>query len=292
VIAPVASTSTAGTSNGSVASRDGKSLFWQRWLPGSTPVAAVGIVHGAGEHGGRYPRLVAQLADRGHAVYALDLRGHGRSEGPRATVRRFSDYLDDVNAFVALLRRKHRGAPLFVAGYSLGGLVVASYALGDQDRLAGVVLAGPALGPGSGVSGVQMSLARSLSALVPRLRLLRLDPAAMLQAPAAIRSYRDDPLIYHGRFDARVLGEFATAIRRLQERADAVTLPVLVVHGADDRLADPIASRRLLAQCGSRDKTMRIYAGTRHDLFNEPLGDRVASDVATWIDAQRSKEAT
>lgn len=205
----------AATSNGSVASRDGTSLFWQRWLPASTPVATVGIVHGAGEHGGRYPRLVAQLVDRGHAVYALDLRGHGRSQGRRASVRRFSDYLDDVEAFVALLRRKHRGAPVFAVGYSLGGLVLASSAVNDQERLAGVVLAGPALGPGSGVSGLQLSLARSLSALVPRLRLLRLDPAAMRQDPAAIRGYRGDPLTYHGRFDARVLGEFAAAMRRL-----------------------------------------------------------------------------
>jgi acylglycerol lipase len=271
----------AMNSQGTLTSRDGTELFWQRWAPATRPVASVALIHGAGEHGGRYPHLVERLVAHGHAVTALDLRGHGRSGGRRATLQRFSEYLEDVDA---LLGAQDGDAPLFLAGYSMGGLVAASYALEHQRVVRGLVLAAPALGPGD-VAHLQLLAARLLSTLTPRLKLLALKPAAMMHDPAAIARYEADPLIYHGRFDARLLGEFVAAIARLNARLAALTVPVLIVHGAQDTLADPAASRQLLTRCGSADTALHLFPDTRHDLFNEPAREQVAGDVASWIDA-------
>jgi acylglycerol lipase len=271
----------ASNSHGTLSSRDGTEVFWQRWAPETRPVASVVLIHGAGEHGGRYPHLIERLVAHGHAVTALDLRGHGRSGGRRATLQRFSEYLEDVNA---LLETEHVDAPVFLAGYSMGGLVAASYALDHAHALRGLVLAAPALGPGD-VAHLQLLAARMLSTLTPRIKLLALKPAAMMHDPAAVARYEADPLIYHGRFDARLLGEFVAAIARLNARLAALTLPVLLAHGGEDTLADPEASRRLLAGCGSPDTTLHLYPDTRHDLFNEPAREQVTGDVASWIDA-------
>lgn len=180
--------------------------FWQRWLPAGAPRATVGIVHGGAEHGGRYPRLIKALLDRRRAVYAVDLRGHGRSPGRRATVGHFGEYVDDLAGFIAVLEREHPRAPRFLVGYRLGGLVTATYATREHTRLAGIVLAGPALGPGSGASRLQLGAARVLGVVVPRLRILRMDPGKMSQDPEVVRSYREDPLVHHKRIDARMLG--------------------------------------------------------------------------------------
>lgn len=266
--------------------------FWQRWLPQRTPRAVVGVVHGGAEHGGRYPRLVEALLDRDLAVYAADLRGHGRTPGRRATVSRFGDYLDDLTAFTAVLEREHPRGSRFLVGYSLGGLVTATYAARGRVPLSGIVLAGPALGPAGGVSRLRLNAARALSVIAPRLPIMRMDAARMTQDPEVARRYRDDPLVHHKRIDARMLAEVAVAMREVFRDANAIRVPVLVVHGADDRMADPDASRRLIGRCSSQDKALNVYAATHHDVFNEPAGERAAAEVAAWITARSRTEET
>jgi alpha-beta hydrolase superfamily lysophospholipase len=271
---------------GTVAGTDGVLLSWQAWLPAGEPVASIALLHGGAEHGGRYGRLVAHLVAREYAVYAVDLRGHGRSQGRRGTVRQFSDYVGDLGALRRLMSDQGAVSPTFLIGYSLGGLVCASYALDHQDELAGVILAGPALGVGDGVSPLQFRLARLLAAVAPRLPLFRMDPAPMMQDPAAVRAYRADPLVMHGRFDARLIAEFVGAMRRFPERIGELQIPLLVLHGAADVTADPRGSTMTVELAGSDDKTLNLYEGMRHDIFNEPGHERVCADVSTWLETR------
>ncbi|HWF56120.1 MAG TPA: lysophospholipase [Solirubrobacteraceae bacterium] len=266
--------------DGELSAADGVRLRWQAWLPEREPAATVLLLHGGAEHGGRYPHLVSRLVGEGYAVYAPDLRGHGRSGGRRGSVTRFSDYTDDVAIVVDALAL---GPPLFVLGYSLGGLVGAMHALDHQDELAGVILAGPALGVGDGVSPLQFRLARTLAALTPRLPVFRMDPPSMMRDPAVVREYEADPLVFHRRFDAGLIGQFVTAMAEYPDRITALTLPLLVLHGDADVTANPAGSRMTIERAASADKTLRTYAGVTHDIFNDPDRDRAIDDVTAWL---------
>jgi acylglycerol lipase len=270
---------------------DGVRLFRQWWVPEGAASRVVVLLHGAGEHGGRYPDLVGALTDHGAAVCAPDLRGHGRSEGDRGHVDRFSDYLRDLELVLETvasptgpLGQRVRGLPVHLLGYSLGGLIAATVALRRQSSLASLIGVAPALGRGARMSRPQLAAARAFGLLAPRLPLVRLDPAEMMRDPAAVRAYRADPLIYHGRFDARLLAEFAHAIARLQHQVDQLRLPLLVLHGRDDLTASPHASQLLVDRAGSADKRLLLYDGVRHSLLHEAGRDRAHADITAWLD--------
>jgi alpha-beta hydrolase superfamily lysophospholipase len=271
---------------GSLTAPDGLTLHWQAWLPDGEGIAAVALVHGGAEHGGRYGRLVSHLVGRGHEVYALDLRGHGRSEGRRGSLGRFSDYLGDLDALLALMSAQGAASSTFLIGYSLGGLVCATCALDHQHEVAGLIMAAPALGVGAGVSPLQFRIAGLLAAVAPRMPLFRLDPDSMMQDPAVRAAYRADPLVMHGRFDAGLIYQLVVAMRALPDRAGELTLPLLVMHGADDVTADPRRSRELVASAGSADRTLRLYERMRHDIFNEPGHEQVCADVSSWLQSR------
>lgn len=268
--------------------QDGTQLAWQSWSPEAAPRALIVFVHGGAEHGGRYERLVSSLVARGFVVAAPDLRGHGRSGGRRGTIRRFTDYLDDLGSLHGRLGEIWPELPTFLAGYSLGALVTGRYALAHQDSLAGLVMAAPALGVGDDISPLQFRVAEALSRLVPRLPVLRMDPAAMMSDPAIAAAYREDPLVFRGRFDARMLGELIAVMRAFPDEVARLRLPLLVLHGAEDVTASPRASRGAFDRAGSVERTWRTYPGLRHDLFNEPEAEQVIGDIVAWLESRVS----
>ena len=275
---------------GALVAHDGVRLFRQGWIPEKTSATVV-LLHGAGEHGGRYPDLVSTLTAHGYAVCAPDLRGHGRSEGDRGHVDRFSDYVRDLDLVLETLAspadplgHRVRGLPVHLLGYSLGGLIAATVALARQSTLTSVIGVAPALGPGARVSRPQLAAARAFGVLAPRLSLVRLDPTEMMQDPAAVRAYLADPLIYRGRFDARLLAEFVGAISRLQRHASRLRLPLLVLHGRGDLTASPHASQLLVDRAGSPDKRLLLYDGVRHSLLHEARRDQAQADITEWLD--------
>ena len=265
----------------------GVDLYWQAWLPQTIPVARVVFCHGIGEHSERYPHAVGRLVAAGYGVFALDARGHGRSGGRRASFDRFAQLVVDLKTFVDQVVAPGADVPLFLLGYSLGGAVAVAYALEHQDDLAGLVIVGSALDRGAGVSRLQFKAASLLSALAPRCPLIRLRAAEMTQDADTVRAYDADPLVYHGRLNARAVGEIASAIRSLPMDFPRLRAPLFVLHGAADLTANPDGSRSLLAGAGSADKTLTIYDGRRHDLLNEPGHEEVMSDVVGWLDAHR-----
>lgn len=263
----------------------GLRLYWQAWLPADEPLAVVVLHHGAGEHSGRYPHAVAQLVAAGYGVYGLDARGHGRSGGRRASFDRFEQLTADLDTVVS--RARARELPVFLLGYSLGGAVVVAYALEHQQELAGAIVVGSALGRGSGVSRIQFGMASLLAAIAPRAPLIRLRATDLTGDPAVAETYEADPLVHHGRLDARMLGEVATAMRRLPADFHRLRLPLLLIHGAADVTASPEGSRALLLGARSPDKTLKLYQGRRHDVLNEPGHEQVMRDVTAWLVAHR-----
>jgi len=258
-------------------------LYWQAWLPADEPLAVVVLHHGAGEHSGRYPHAVAQLVAAGYGVYGLDARGHGRSGGRRASFDRFEQLTTDLHTVVSQAIPRARELPVFLLGYSLGGAVVVAYALEHQDELAGAIVIGSALGRGSGVSRTQFGMASLLSAIAPRVPLIRLRATDLTGDPAVAEKYEADPLVHHGRLDARMLGEVATVMRRLPAHFHRIRLPLLLIHGDADVTASPEGSRALLHGARSPDKTLKLYQGRRHDVLNEPGHEQVMVDITTWL---------
>ena len=184
---------------GTLRTDDGLTLATRRWTPHARPKAAVVIVHGIGEHSGRYAHVAAHLLLHDYAVYAFDLRGHGRSEGhPRVYVASFDEYVSDLDCFLADVRKEHRG-PLFLLGHSMGGGIAALYVIErGTDGLAGLVLSSAALQIPADLSPLLQKAAGVLSRFLPKLPLTKLDTANLSRDPAVVRAYEEDPLVYTG----------------------------------------------------------------------------------------------
>ncbi len=264
-------------------------IYWQAWLPEGEPRAVVLIAHGGAEHGGRYAWTAEQLSERSHAVYAIDHRGHGRSDGPRAYVDRLDNAVADLHELSELAAERHPSAPLVLLGHSMGGLIALCYALRYQDELTGLVLSSPLAVLEA--NPATRAVSRVLSAVAPRLPVYKIDGATVSRDPEVVRAYDDDPLNHRGRLPARTIGELARAVFGLPDRLPELRLPILTMSGSGDRLVDPAGSALVEERAGSEDLTRLSYDGLYHELLNEPERERVLADVAGWIDARVSQPA-
>ncbi len=262
---------------------DGLRIFEQRWLPEGEAKAHVAIVHGYAEHSGRYGYTGEALARLGYAVHALDLRGHGRSDGDRAYVRSFAEYLVDVRAFLARVDGRAGGRPAFLLGHSMGGAVVALILAVDHPTLRGALLSGTAISPAPRIARAIIAL---LGRIAPRLPLIRLKASDVSRDPAVVEKYDNDPLVSRGRIRAGLAAAMSRAIQRIERDAPSITLPLLIMHGSADALANPAGSIALHERAGSADKTLKLYDGLAHEILNEPEKDQVIADIAAWLDAR------
>jgi alpha-beta hydrolase superfamily lysophospholipase len=276
---------------GTFAGHDGLELYTQRWRPagGGPPKATLAVVHGFGEHSGRYGNVVDWFVPKGYAVHAFDLRGHGRSPGQRGYVNRFSDYTGDVRAFLAVASREEPGRPVFLVGHSMGGPIVLNTVLHDPSGLAGVVASGALLAQLPVSPGLTL-LAKVMSRIRPNFTAKAgpksgPDVATLSRDPAVIKAYLDDPLV-HGLGTARLGTELTAAIDWTQAHAADLALPLLMVHGGADRLCLPEGSRTFFDHVTFADKERREYEGYYHEVFNEVGKEQVLADVEAWIEAR------
>lgn len=268
---------------GTFSGHGGLELYYQRWRPEGEVKATLAIVHGHGEHSGRYSNVVDWFVPRGYAVYAFDLRGHGRSAGPRGHVERWDEFREDVSAFLALVREREPGQPLFLMGHSMGGLIVLEYVLHYPQGLTGVIASGPLLSQ-PGISPFLIKLSRVLSSLAPRLALKTgLDATALSRDPAIVEAYVNDPLV-HSFATARLGTELAKAVEWTQTHAADLALPCLIVHGGDDRICLPEGSRVFFENIAFADKERQVYEGYYHEVFNEVGKEQVFAAVEAWME--------
>ncbi len=263
-----------------------RSIYFQCWEPELTPRAVLLVVHGLGEHSARYQPLALYFTGNNYAVAALDHNGHGYSEGRPGYVDAFGDYLADLSLFHRQLATRFTGVPVFLLGHSMGGLIASNYLLHHQKDFVGGILSGPAIMSDLQPGRVQMWLLRLLALLTPRLGMLKLDARGVSRDPEVVRKYVEDPLVFHGKVSARLVRELFAGMTAIQAGASTITLPMLILHGGADVLAAPAGSRFLYEHIRSGDKSLTIYPGLYHEIFNEPEHAEVFARILQWCDSQ------
>jgi alpha-beta hydrolase superfamily lysophospholipase len=264
---------------------DGLDLFARLWPCPGAPRAVVALVHGLGEHSGRYARLAACLTGRGYALTAMDLRGHGRSQGRKGHAPSYDVLMDDIERFLKQAGRQCPGIPVFLYGHSLGGNLVLNYLLRRKPLLAGAVATSPLLRPASRPPAGKMVLAGILYRLLPAVPLANtIDPAFLSRDPAAVSDYRADPLVYH-RVTARLGLDFLAAGQWALAHAAGLAASLLLMHGGADRVTSVDASREFAARAGDRC-TLKIWPGLYHELHNEPEKQQVFDFLLEWLGRQ------
>jgi alpha-beta hydrolase superfamily lysophospholipase len=266
-------------------------IYWRAWLPDRDPDAVVVLAHGAGEHLGRYEHVAARLVSEGYAVYALDHRGHGRSDGPRALIDRVSNAVADLDQLVVHAAAEHPGLDVFLLGHSMGGCLAVCYARDHQQRLRGLLLSGPLAALEAAPAPVRVA-ARLLSALTPRLGVFGVDASLVSRDPAVVSAYENDPLVHHGKLPVRTVAELAAAVESFPGSVGSITIPTLIMFGTADKLAPPAGSEMLSERIGATDKTTIPYDGLYHEILNEPEQQRVMDDMCAWLNARVSVPAT
>jgi alpha-beta hydrolase superfamily lysophospholipase len=252
--------------------KGGLTLFRQQWLPDGDAQAVILIVHGYGEHSGRYANVVDAFVPRDYAIYALDHRGHGKSEGERVHVDSFDDYVEDLRTFYEYVRSETGELPIYMLGHSMGSFIAISYAAKYQDELQALILSGGGMGRKRSNASASSKMMSDLAATVSK-------------DPDVVQAYRDDPLVFHGSPPESRRAAMASLREEMPAMVRAITLPVLIIAGGASPLGDGEGSKELFETVSSEDKTLHVYDGLMHEIFNEPERDEVFADMATWLEA-------
>ncbi len=262
----------------------GTELYYQRWRPDGAPRAVIAIVHGFGEHSGRYPNVVNHFVPRGYAVYGFDHRGHGRSPGKRGYINTWSEFRDDVHAFLQLVAEQEPNRPLFMLGHSLGGLIALEYVLRDPAGLRGVIASSPLLVQ-AGLSPVVITMAKVLSRVAPATAVKTgLDASTISRDPAVVKAYQTDPLV-HSYGTPRLSTEITAAQNWTNAHACDMKLPFLLIVGSEDRLAPPAGGRKFFDAVTFADKQKLDYEGAYHETHNDIIAPQVMADLERWLEA-------
>jgi acylglycerol lipase len=267
---------------------DGARLFTQQWLPDDQVKDVIVIAHGLAEHSTRYAHVATYLVQSGYAVYTLDHRGHGQSRGNTfGYFERFDLLSEDLRRYVELAQAEQKSGPPFLLGHSMGSLLALYYAVRYQTTLKGLVISGALVNSIDVANATTRLLVRVLSAIAPKMGIIVLDSSTISKDQAVVRAYDADPNVYRGKIRARVGAEMMAATDDVISSLKRITLPILILHGGADRLVPPGSSRVVYERVGSADKTLKIYDGLYHDIFNEPEKDRVLADVLVWLETHR-----
>lgn len=263
---------------------DGKKLFLQAWMT-DKPKASLLLVHGLGEHSGRYLHLVEKLVDLGVSVFTFDGRGHGKSATgkPDAFIESYQDYLKDIDALFKKVKSYVPGVPAFLYGHSMGGGLVAAYVLDYAPDAKGVLLSSPAIKEAEGTSKFLIAISGLISTYFPRLKALKLDASKISRIQSEVDKYLNDPLVYTDPIPARTGNELLKMMRNIQENASKFNLPLLIIHGSEDGLTNPKGSKLLADSASSTDKTYKVFAGGYHELINDSDQGEVIDLLVNWI---------
>ena len=263
---------------------DGQAIFY-RALMAPKPQAVTVILHGLGEHSGRYLHVMDALAGRGIASFAPDHRGHGRTaRGRFGDIRSIDRVVEDVEEIVELAASKIPG-PVFLLAHSMGAIIALLYLFRRQSRLRGAVLSGPPVAIPETVSPAVAAAAGFIARLAPMLPVQSVAPAHLASRdPAVVQASLDDPLCYNGATRARTGHQLLLALKEIDRRMGEVSLPLLLLHGADDRIISPELSRVVFDRVASTDKTRNVYPGLYHEIFNEREQAQVLDDTAGWME--------
>jgi acylglycerol lipase len=260
----------------------GLKIFTRSWQPVGAPRAVLVIVHGFNSHSGQYLWAAEQFAANGLAVYALDLRGRGRSEGERYYVEKIDDFTGDVETLVKTAKAENPGLPVYVLGHSAGGVTACIYALEHQAEIDGLICESFAYE--LPVPDIALSFLKGLSYITPHTHVFSLNNKDFSRDPAVVESMNEDILIKGESQPAQTAATLLRASERLKKEFPLITLPILILHGTKDHATKPSGSQHFYEQAGSRDKTLKLYEGHFHDLLNDIDKEVVMADIQNWLD--------
>lgn len=270
-------------STSSFQSSDGLRLFTQIWIPQS-PRALVILSHGYAEHSGRYQHVASYLAEHGFAVYALDHRGHGRSEGERVNIRVFGEYVSDLSRFIEYVRQQNPNLKRFLLGHSMGGTIASQMVIEHPHQVDGLILSAPYLINAVKVPTVLLAVSSMVAQILPGLPTIKLDVSAISRDIEIVHKYKTDPLVYNGGTKARFGNELLNAGAYVRSKGSSIKLPVLLMHGTADRIADIEGSKQLFNGLASNDKTLKLFEDFYHEILNETEKEKVHQEILKWLE--------
>ncbi|MEP6945572.1 MAG: lysophospholipase [Acidobacteriota bacterium] len=259
-------------------------IFWRSWHPEGSPRGVVAIVPGFNSHSGYYDWVAEQLTADGLAVYAVDLRGRGKSDGERYYVDTFDEYVSDVSQLVSLASSSEPGLPIFLLGHSAGGVVSCLYAIDNQSQLAGLICESFAFQVPA--PDIVLSVLKGISHLAPHLHVLPLKNADFSRDPAVVEQMNSDPLIAKESQPAETIAAMVRSDEQLKTDFPKITLPLLILHGTGDKATKFAGSQFFFDTAGSTDKTIKLYDGVYHDPLHDTGKETVMQDIKSWIDAR------
>jgi acylglycerol lipase len=264
----------------------GLTIVFRSWRPARKPRGVVVIVPGFNSHSGYYGWVAEQFVASGLAVYAVDLRGRGKSDGERFYVETFADYVSDVDIVVKTAKSRELGLPVFLLGHSAGGVVACMYTLENQAGVAGLICESFAFQ----VPAPDFALAalKGLSHVFPHAHVLHLKNEDFSRDPKAVAAMNADPLIAHETQPTKTVAEMVRADERLKQEFPQFTLPLLILHGTADKATKPPGSQLFYDTASSTDKTLKLYEGHFHDMLNDVDKEVVMADIKGWIDSHVS----
>lgn len=267
-------------------SDDGLRLYAQGWEPDGDAQAVVCLVHGLGEHSGRYAHVAAALTGAGYALLAFDLRGHGRSLGVRGHSPSFEALMQDIDCLLDEANACYPRRPCFLYGHSLGGGLVLNYVLRRRPRLAGVIATGPALRPAFDPPGWKLAVGKLMCKVRPTFQMANgLDLAGLSHDPSVVRAYKNDRLV-HDRVSARLGLDIIMTGEEALAMAGSFPLPLLLMHGNSDRITSCLASRQFAKRVPAGRCTFKEWDGLYHELHNEPEQRDVLRTMIEWLNTR------
>jgi len=259
----------------------GLPLYYQKWQA-DEPKAVLVIVHGFGEHSGRYKNVVNKVIQQSFVVYSFDHRGHGKSPGKRGHITQWNEFLEDVKNFLKLVGDEQKDLPLFLMGHSMGGLIVLNYAISNPQGLKGVIASGPLLAQ-PGISPVLLLLSKIMSKIWPGFSIdTKLDVNLISRDPEVIKAYQEDPLV-HSMASARFGTEITAATDWTLAHANKFNLPLLILHGQADQLVPEHGSATFFGNAATKDKERQLYPNGRHESHNDIDRETVLNDLQNWL---------
>lgn len=261
----------------------GLKIFTRSWRPAvGKPRAIVVIVHGFNSHSGQYLWVAEQFVANGLAVYALDLRGRGKSEGERFYVEKIEDYINDVDALVTMAKAQEPGLPVFVLGHSAGGVISCIYTLEHQAKIAGLIC--ESFAHELPAPDFVLAVLKGVSYVAPYAHVFKLNNEDFSRDPEVVEAMNNDPLIAGESQPAQTAAVMVRADERLKQEFRLITLPVLILHGTLDKATKPSGSQHFYEMAGSTDKTLKLYEDHFHDLLNDIDKEVVMADIQRWLD--------
>jgi acylglycerol lipase len=263
---------------------EGVKIFTREWQPSGKPRGVVVISHGLNAHSGLYQWAAEQFTAGGLAVYALDHRGRGRSEGERFFVKKFAHWTKDLATFIDIVKAREPGLPVFLLGHSAGGVIACGYTLEHQDQIAGLICEDFAYQ--TPAPDLAVAIVKGISHVAPHAHVLKLKNEEFSRDPAVVAAMNADPLLANESQPSETVAELARAADLLEKSFQRITLPLLILHGTADKVTKPSGSKEFYEKAGASDKTLKLYEGHFHDLLNDIDKELVIADIKSWIAAR------